>query len=144
MNGTRSLAPATNMRDTWRTWARASTSGPTMKPGVSINDTIGSPCALHTCMKRAALSAASASMAPPRWRGLLARMPTGRPSMRASAVWMPVPKPARSSSTLPASATPAIAARVSYTRRRFSGTTWRSASGSGACHAATRPWNIDR
>ena len=37
-------------------------------------------------MKRAALSAASASIAPPRCAGSLAITPTGRPSIRASAV----------------------------------------------------------
>ncbi len=64
-----------------------------MKPGVSISETIGSACASQSCMKRAALSAASASMAPPRCAGSLARTPTGRPSTRASAVTMPAPKP---------------------------------------------------
>ena len=43
-------------------------------------------------MKRAALSEPSLSMAPARWIGLLARTPTGRPSMRHSAVTMPRPK----------------------------------------------------
>ena len=98
-NGTRSCAATTNMRQTWRTWPRRSISGPTMKPGVSISETSGSPCASQSCMKRAALSAASASIAPPRWDGSLARTPTGRPSMRASAVTMPAPKSRRSSST---------------------------------------------
>ena len=60
--------------------------------------------ASHSCMKRAALSAPSLSMAPARWAGLLAMMPTGRPSMRTSAVTMPRPKPRRSSSTEPVSA----------------------------------------
>ncbi|MCY1223054.1 hypothetical protein D9M72_351630 [compost metagenome] len=71
-------------------------------------------------------------------------MPTGCPSTRASAVWMPAPKPLRSISTLPTSAMPSMALRVSYTRSRFSGTTWRSAIASGALQCATRPWNMDR
>ena len=47
--------------------------------------------------KVVALSAASASIAPPRCRGLLARTPAGRPPSRASAVRMPIPDCARSS-----------------------------------------------
>ena len=38
-----------------------------MKPGVSHRDTTGRPNASHSCRNRAALSAASASIAPPRW-----------------------------------------------------------------------------
>ena len=98
------------------------------------------PWALHSCMKRAALSAASASIAPPRWAGC---WPAGRPGGLRCA---PAPCGCRrrsrcaASSRLPASARPAMAARVSYTRSRFSGTTARKASGSGAVHAVTRPW----
>src|SRR5450830_1185480 len=36
------------------------------------------------------------------------------------------------------------ASRTSYTRRRFSGTAWRSRRGSGACHWASGPWKYDR
>ena len=111
--GTRSCAPTTNIRLTWRTWPRLSISGPTMKPGVSMSETSGSACASHSCMKRAALSAASASIAPPRCIGLLAIRPTGRPSMRASAVTMPAPKPARSSSAEPGSTSASTTARMS-------------------------------
>ena len=64
-------------------------------------------------MKRAALSEPSLSMAPARWFGLLARMPTGWPSIRASAVTMPSPKWRRSSSTEPVSARPSMTARMS-------------------------------
>ena len=53
-----------------------------MKPGVSTSETIGSPCASHSCMKRAALSAASASIAPPRCGGLLA-ISADRPALDA-------------------------------------------------------------
>ncbi|MCY1518800.1 hypothetical protein D9M68_535250 [compost metagenome] len=95
-------------------------------------------------MKRADLSAASTSIAPPRWCGLFAIRPTGLPSMRASAVTMPAPKPARNSSSEPVSATPRIAARTSYTRSRFSGTTWRSVRGSAHCQSLTGPWKYDR
>ena len=66
------------MRQTWRTSAVFSASGPTMKPGVSHSDRIGMSKASQSCMKRAALSAASASIAPPRCIGLLAMTPNGR------------------------------------------------------------------
>ena len=61
-------------------------------------------------MNRAALSAASASMAPPRCDGLLAMTPSGRPSIRTSAVTMPTPNDRRSSST------ESVSAMVSITR----------------------------
>ena len=44
------------------------------------------PNALHRFTKRAALSAESLSRIPPRWRGWLATMPTGRPPIRARQV----------------------------------------------------------
>ena len=87
--GTVSEAPVTNIRLTWRTNAVSSASGPTMNPGVSHRDSSGSAKASHSCMKRAALSAQPASIAPARWSGLLAMMPSGRPSTRASAVTIP-------------------------------------------------------
>ena len=71
-SGTVRLAPTTNMRLTWRTWPVRSASGPTMNPGVSHSDTTGRSWASHSCRNRAALSAPSASMAPPRWVGSLA------------------------------------------------------------------------
>ncbi len=113
MNGTVSDPPVTNMRETWRTSAVFSTCGPTMNPGVSHRNTIGMSWASHSCMKRAALSAAGASMAPARCVGLLAMMPTGRPSTRASAVTMPRPNAGRSSSTESVSARPRTTARTS-------------------------------
>src|ERR1700691_1502622 len=85
-NGTVSEAPTTNMRLTWRTRAVSSASGPTMKPGVSHRDRIGSPNASHSWRKRAALSALAASMAPARCIGLLAITPTARPSTRDRAL----------------------------------------------------------
>ena len=69
-----------------------------MKPGVSHRNRTGSPWPSHSCRKRAALSAPSASMAPPRWRGSLATMPSGWPSTLTSVVTIPAPNPARSSS----------------------------------------------
>ena len=90
-SGTLRLAPITNRRELWRTSAVFSASGPTMLPGVSHSIRIGMSKASQSCMKRAALSEPSRSMAPPRCLGLLAMMPMGRPSMRASAVTMPVP-----------------------------------------------------
>ena len=101
------------MRQTWRTSAVFSASGPTMKPGVSQSETIGMSKASQSCMKRAALSAASESIAPPRCFGLLAIRPNGRPSMRTSAVTIPTPKAARSSSTEPSSASVPMTARMS-------------------------------
>ena len=85
-----------------------------MMPGVSHSDSIGMSKASQSCMKRAALSAVAASIAPPRCVGLLAITPDGRPSMRTSAVTMPWPEAAaRSSSTEPSSASVAITARIS-------------------------------
>ena len=72
-------------------------------------------------MKRAALSEASESIAPPRCAGLLAITPNGRPSTRISEVTMPMPNLGRSSSTVPASASVSITSRTAYTRSRFSG-----------------------
>ncbi len=57
--------------------------------------------ASQSCMKRAALSEPSLSIAPARWTGLLAMTPIGRPSMRMRAVTMPMPKSRRSSRTEP-------------------------------------------
>ncbi len=112
-NGTVRLAPTTNSRLAWRTSPVSSASGPTMIPGVSHRNSSGTSNASHSCRKRAALSAPSASMAPARWAGLLATMPSGRPSTSASAVIIPRAKPARSSSTEPVSASPVITARTS-------------------------------
>ena len=78
----------TNIRQTCLTCARFSISGPTMKPGVSHNDKIGSPWALQICIKRATLSAPSASIAPAMCMELLAMTPNGRPSMRRNPVTM--------------------------------------------------------
>ena len=63
------------MRAKWRTVAVRSAAGPTMKPGVSHRNSTGSSNASHSCRKRAALSAPSASIAPPRWVGSLATTP---------------------------------------------------------------------
>ena len=111
--GTVSDAPTTNIRDTWRTRAVSSASGPTMNPGVSHSDSTGRPNASHSCRKRAALSALAASMAPARCSGLLAITPTARPSKRASAVTRPGANDGRSSSTDPSSASPVMAACTS-------------------------------
>ena len=59
-----------------------STSVPTMNPGTSARNTSGMPNASQHQMKRAALSAESTNSAPPLCTGLLATMPTGRPSSR--------------------------------------------------------------
>ena len=111
--GTDRLAPMTKSREKWRTVAVFSDSTPTMKPGVSQRETTGSPWASHSCRKRAALSAASASMAPPRCVGTLAITPIGAPSTRASAVIIPAPQPSRSSSTESTSARACSTARMS-------------------------------
>ena len=114
-----------------------------MKPGVSISETIARPCVSHRRMKRAALSAASASIAPPRCSGLLARMPIGRPPRRASTVCTARPKPARSSIALPRSTSPSMTRRMSWLRVRCSGSTLRSASASGASPCTIRPVSRD-
>jgi hypothetical protein len=52
-------------------------------------------------------------MAPPRWRGLLAMIPTGWPAIRANTVTMPTPNPARTSSSEPVSASVSMTGRTS-------------------------------
>ena len=139
------LAPVTNSRLQWRTSAVASTSGPTIIPGVSHSVTIGRSNASQSCMNRAALSAPGVSIAPARWVGLLAITPTGRPSMRASAVIIPSPKSRRSSSTEPVSNSRSIdrahvvaaqpVGRDDVAQQRLVGARPTS---------STRPWKYDR
>ncbi len=74
-----------------------------MNPGVSHRNRTGRSNASHSCRNRAALSAASTSIAPPRWVVSLATTPSGRPSTLASAVTIPAAHPRRSSSTDPVS-----------------------------------------
>ena len=111
--GTESAAPASNRSPARRTWPLVSTSGPTMNPGVSISETRGSPNASHKRRNRAALSAPSGSIAPPRWNGLLARSPHGRPAILNIAVIIPAPKPAFTSMSDPGSASVAATSRTS-------------------------------
>jgi hypothetical protein len=66
-SGTVSLAPRTNIRPNRRTAASFSASGPTMNPGVSHSEIVGNRNDSHSARKSPALSAASASIAPPRW-----------------------------------------------------------------------------
>ncbi len=103
----------TNRRENRRTWAVSSASGPTRNPGVSHSESTGRSWPSHSWRNRAALSAASASIAPPSTAGSLAITPTGIPSSRTSAVMIPVAYPARSSSTLPSSANPSMTRRTS-------------------------------
>ena len=112
-SGTVRLAAVTNMRQVWRTMAVSSSSGPTMKPGVSQKLTMGTLKASHSCMKRDALSAPAASMAPPSTFGSLAIRPRGRPSTRTKAVIMPGAKSGRSSTTESVSANTLIRWRMS-------------------------------
>jgi hypothetical protein len=91
-------------------------------------------------MNRAALSAPSLSMAPPRCIGLFATTPTGRPSRRIRAVIIPTPKSRRSSSTESVSASVVSTDRTSYTRRRFSGTARRRRRWSAAVQSGVAPW----
>ena len=111
--GTLIVPATTNIRDTRRTSEVFSASGPTMKPGVSHNERIGSPNASQSCMNRAALSAHGPSMAPARWMGLFAINPNGAPSMRTSAVIIPGANSGRNSSTDPVSQTASITLRIS-------------------------------
>ena len=112
ITGTVALAKAVSTRALLRTRPVRSTSGPTIRPGVSQSDRIGMSKASQTWMKCAALSEAGLSMAPARNIGWLATTPTGRPAMRISDVTTARPKPALSSSTLPISAMPSITLRT--------------------------------
>ena len=80
---------------------------------MSISETIGSPKASQSCMKRAALSAPSLVIAPASRIGLFATTPTGRPSIRARAVTISGANASRRKVTEPVSASPSIAARTS-------------------------------
>ena len=94
-------------------------------------------------MKRASLSQAGASSAPPRWRGWLAATATGWPSRRASAVTTPMPKvAAQLEHAAAASMTVSMMARGSYSALRFSGSARRSDSASppGGASAGSAPW----
>jgi hypothetical protein len=71
--------------------------GPTMNPGVSTRDTTGNPIASAERRKRAALSDASLSTAPPSCWQSLASTPTARPARRASPVMTLRPNTRRSS-----------------------------------------------
>ena len=75
-----------------------------MKPGVSTRETTGSPKASQSCSSRAALCEASPVMAPAMWRLSLAMKPTGRPSIRPSAVTISGAKRSRRKVTEPSSA----------------------------------------
>jgi hypothetical protein len=73
---------------------------------------IGRRKASQSWKKRAALSAESASMAPPRWNGSFAISPNGWPSIRRSDVTMLFPNSRRSSSADPASAIVSMIGRI--------------------------------
>ena len=68
----------------WRMIPCRSTSVPIMKPGTSARNTSGTLKASQNQMNRAALSAESTKSTPPFCIGLLATIPTGRPSSRPS------------------------------------------------------------
>ena len=63
-----------------------STALPTRNPGQSMRNTSGTLNASQSQTKRAALSAAFTSSAPPRTIGWFATMPAGRPPNRANPV----------------------------------------------------------
>jgi hypothetical protein len=65
---------------------------------------MGRPNASQSCMKRAALSAASLVIAPAMYRVSLAITPTARPSIRSSAVAISGAKRSRRNRTEPSSA----------------------------------------
>ncbi len=115
ISGTRSAAPATSRRDAWRTSPVASASGPTMIPGVSTSETTGRPWASQSWRNRAALSAASLVIAPAIWRVSLAMKPSGRPSIRASAVTISGANRSRRKTAEPSSA---IVSTIGATARR--------------------------
>ena len=97
----------------WRMIPCRSTSVPTMKPGTSARNTSGMLKASHSQMNRAALSAESTNSTPPFCSGLLATMPTGRPSMRPSPVISSGAKSGLSSKKLSASSRPSSTACMS-------------------------------
>ena len=80
---------------------------------MSTSTTSGRPNALQVRTKRAAFCAASASITPPRYQGWLAITPTGRPSMRASAVTMLRAQRSDTSSSAPPSTSASITPRTS-------------------------------
>ncbi|MNC86313.1 hypothetical protein D3C83_19650 [compost metagenome] len=90
-----------------------SASVPITKPGVSTKSRIGMLNESHSTMSEVSFSQASESIAPPRDCGLLARIPTVRPSSRASPVTPAFPKRGFSSKKLLASTTVRITARTS-------------------------------
>ena len=120
----------------------ASASGPTMIPGVSTSETTGRPNASQSCRKRAALSAPSLVIAPARCIGLLAMTPSGRPSIRASAVTISGAKRSRRNVT-----EPVVGERLDHRPRRRRRAARRSgidvaqrAPGRAPRQAAVVPW----
>jgi hypothetical protein len=118
-------------------------SGPTMNPGVSMSETIGKPCASQSCMNRAALSAASASMAP---RGGPGCWRAGHRAalIRASAVTTPRPKPARNSSIETTSTSHSIDAADLVDAQPAGWQQLAHCRGIARRPVRSRPWNIPR
>jgi len=95
-------------------------------------------------MNSAAFSAASGKIAPERWAGWLATIPTGRPSIRAKAVTISLPYSGLSSNTDSASTTRSIRSVTSYARFGSSGITasvprGSSAGGDGSARGGSSP-----
>ena len=86
-----SFEPDLNKFDILLTAPSFSLSGPTMKPGVSTNETIGMFLSLHKSKKSETLSADSESTAPPRCLQSLAMKAAACPSIRIKPVTIAFP-----------------------------------------------------
>ena len=111
-DGTVRLAPVTNNQPTCPPRRSPAPHRPDHDPRVSHRNRIGTSNASHSCRNRAALSAASASMAPASCVGSFATTPTAtlEPCQGRD---HPQTEPARSSSTEPTSAIASTTARTS-------------------------------
>ena len=107
---------------------------------MSSSETTGRPKASQSERKRAALSEASLVSAPAMWRESLAMKPSGRPSIRPSAVTSSGAKRSRRKVTEPASASVSISGPTAKARRARSGTISRSADWSGSSQSVVVPW----
>jgi len=106
----------------WRMIPWRSTSVPIMNPGTSARNSSGTLNASHSQTNRAALSAESTNSTPPFCIGLLATMPTGRPSSSASPVITSGANSGIRSKNDSASMSPSIRSCMSYARCSSAGT----------------------
>ena len=123
----------------WRMIPSRSTCVPIMKPGTSARNSSGTLNASQSQMKRAALSAESTNSTPPRCIGLLATIPTRRPSRRANPMISSLANSGLISKNEPSSTSASITLCMSYARRSSSGIDRRpiGARGGWLGHGAT-------